>query len=301
MKIENIKNKNLRKSNDAVVGIVVALLLVGLFLSVLMIVQTTFIPNWMEQLEAEHMDEVGNQFAQLKYAVDIQSLVGEYKGPNIPKMFTSITLGSKEYPILRSSRAFGSLEIIPDFYAINITNDTAGYFANYSIGGIKYISKNSYFINQHFAFEAGAIILEQYEGNVMAIEPSIDIEHSVNNNIIAFNMTNLSTNIGGKPSVSGYGTYPVRTEFFGIESNLITNISAINIYTDHPYVWKSYINKTFNRSGFDPVDIYDTTINGKNLEIDFSTSNGEGLFFDIILNISNIKVQLGPGWVETNN
>ena len=44
MNIKQIKN-----SDDAVVGIVVAILLIGLLLAVISIVQTVFVPNWMER------------------------------------------------------------------------------------------------------------------------------------------------------------------------------------------------------------------------------------------------------------
>ena len=58
---------------EAVVGVVVAVLLVGLLLAITLILQSVFVPNWMEQLEADHIDEVADQFAMLKFAVDLQS------------------------------------------------------------------------------------------------------------------------------------------------------------------------------------------------------------------------------------
>ena len=75
MKIKKFKN-----SDDAVVGIIVAILLIGLIILVISILQTVFIPNWMKQIEAEHMDEVADQFSQLKFAIDIQSALEKKEG-----------------------------------------------------------------------------------------------------------------------------------------------------------------------------------------------------------------------------
>ena len=69
--MKKINIKDLNNSDDAVVGIIVAVLLIGLILVVISIFQTVFIPNWMEQIEAEHMDDVAQQFSQLKFAIDI--------------------------------------------------------------------------------------------------------------------------------------------------------------------------------------------------------------------------------------
>ena len=54
-----------------VVGIVEAVLLIGLFAIVLATLQIAYIPELMKSREAEHMDEVMNQFFQLKMAVDL--------------------------------------------------------------------------------------------------------------------------------------------------------------------------------------------------------------------------------------
>ena len=109
MKRDYVFLKNLKNKDDAVVGVIIAVLLVGLILSIIVIIQTVFVPSWMEQIEAEHMDDVANQFAMLKFAIDTQSLTGI----NIP-ITTSITLGNKELPYFTSSRAFGFLRILDE-------------------------------------------------------------------------------------------------------------------------------------------------------------------------------------------
>ena len=102
MKLLNTNFKNFNNDNNSVVGVVVAVLLVGLFVAIVIILQTSFVPNWMKQMEAEHLDNVGDKFAMLKFSVDLQSTSEK----DIP-ITTSIPLGNKELPFLSSSHSSG--------------------------------------------------------------------------------------------------------------------------------------------------------------------------------------------------
>jgi len=93
--------------NKGQVGVVVAILVVVLIVAVLVIIQTYYVPQWMKEREAEHMDVVANQFAGLKYSLDLQTME-QSSSP----LTNSITLGSKELPYFVTARAFGSLQIV---------------------------------------------------------------------------------------------------------------------------------------------------------------------------------------------
>ena len=97
-----------KTTDNAVVGVVTAILIVGLIVAVVSLVQTMYIPKIMEQREADHMDKVAEQFTYLTSVID-----GQAANPtnNMP-IATSITLGSKELPYMLSMRAFGTLEIL---------------------------------------------------------------------------------------------------------------------------------------------------------------------------------------------
>jgi hypothetical protein len=146
---------SLVENDNAVVGVVVAVLLVGLLLAITLILQSVFVPNWMEQLEAEHMDEVADQFAMLKFAVDLQSVTEK----NIP-ITTSITLGNKELPFLLSSRSFGFLRIVDDEYNLTISNATTVYSFYPNI--IKYTSENAYYIDKTFSYKSTSFITKGF-------------------------------------------------------------------------------------------------------------------------------------------
>ena len=284
--------KNLNEKDDAVVGVVVAVLLIGLIVAIVLVLQTVFVPNWMEQLEAEHMDEVGNQFAMLKFAADLQSISEK----NIP-ITTSITLGNKELPFLSSSRSFGFLRITSDECTINITNATRSFLLYPGI--IKYSSANAYFLDQTFIYEAGAVISGQNEGSVMFIRPSffVDYDTTLDEVNISFTLTNIIGR-GGKMSASGYGTYPIQTNFSRSNKTLITDVQKIVITTAFPNAWHVFINSTLIKGGLDygvvaPDDFWITSTNSS-LTVNFTPLPT----FEIFLDVMDIFAQIAPGWVE---
>jgi hypothetical protein len=275
--------RNFKNSKHGVVGIVVAVLLIGLMVSVVSLLQMVYVPKWMEQKEAEHMDEVDAQFSQLKFAIDTQSSTGQL---NIP-IATSITLGSKELPYLMSVRSFGQLEILSNSFIISVTN-ISGTF-NYSIGSIEYSSSNAYYLDQSFIYEAGAIITSQQEGNMISIKPSFYITKDGENEEILIDIPDINS-IGGKTTGSGYGSTAIQTECVGFDNTKIQNVSQITINTYYTNAWKIYFDWIL-KSVLDFSD-YLTTINGNEIIIQFFNSP------DLDLTIANINAQIGAGWVE---
>jgi len=275
-----IKIKKLRNSNNAVVGIITAILLIGLIISVITIIQTVFVPNWMEQSESEHMDQVADQFAQLKFAIDLQSVLQER---NLP-VASPISLGNREIPFLGSSRAYGDLEIVQDECIVTIQNDTTSY--NYQIGIIRYSSSNSYFIDQSFIYETGALIISQDDGNIISVNPSVSVANLTNDYNITFSIVNISA-VGNKDSISGYGTYPIRIEFSNSNTINITNVDQLTITTEYPESWENNFNYIF---GDDYVESNDFST--------YADFSGMTKNVNVLLSVVDINAQVAPGWIE---
>jgi len=285
-----MKIRKIRQSEDGVVGIVVAVLLIGLVVSVISLLQLVYVPNWMEQREAEHMDQVDAQFAQLKFVIDTQSALGAMGQTNTP-IATSITLGSKELPFLMSARSFGQLDILEGAFSIKITN-TSGYFINYS-GIIKYSSVNAYFVNQEFIYESGAIITNQQQGNMMSIKPAFSANKNSSSSLINFTLINILS-VGGKISSGGFDTTAIQTEFSSNKSANYSDVSSINISTSYPNSWYSFINSTLAKTFVYNADyniIKNETTNYVRINIILNDVK-------VDLKIINILAQIGPGWVE---
>ena len=272
-------------TDNAVVGVITAILLIGLIVAVISLVQTMYIPKIMEQRESEHMDKVAEQFTYLTSVVD-----GQAANPsnNMP-IATSITLGSKELPYMLSIKAFGTLEILDNARSITVTTSTES--ETFPIGVITYSSKNAYFLDQNYTYEAGAMIVSQSDGSQMMIRPDFDVKFITPNTLnIVFDVINIQS-VGGKTIASGFATYPIQTEFHDDTTNVtFTQVDYITITTPLSNAWSVYINNTLS-----------SVIPGKYtippqqpLKIDFL----EPLIVTVIFKIINIQAQIGPGWVQ---
>jgi len=290
-----------KTSEHAVVGVVTAILLIGLIVSVISFVQTMYIPKIMEQREADHMDKVAEQFTYLTTIIDGQAL-NEIK--NRP-LTTSITLGSKELPYMLSVRSFGTLEILDnDARAIDIYNDSDDSPFHFPFGAITYSSGNAYFLDQSYIYEAGAMIVNQTDGNSMMIPPIIFAYYDATTDTvtISFDVVNISS-VGNKNIASGYGTYPIQTEFHDIlplPDHTFTDVSSITIATPFSNAWLAFINHTLIEANLE-YEGYDSqfflTDMGDHLRLDIE-SRSDLPTVNIILKIIEIRAQIGPGWVD---
>lgn len=296
-----------KTTDSAVVGIVTAILIIGLAVTVIAIVQTVYVPKIMEQREAEHMEVVAEQFASLTSVIDGQAADGR---KNIP-IATFITLGNKELPFLVSSKAFGSLEILDNplldnTRSITITNSSGS--QTFPIGVITYSSDNAYYLEQSYIYEAGAMIVSQSQGNMMMIPPFFFADYNETNNMvsISFDVVNISS-VGNKTIASGFGTYPIQTEFHHISSNkTFNNVSSMTITTPFSNAWFIFINRSLVSAGLNPeslaYDQFTLTNMGQVLQLDFPcpavVPEEDCIKVNIIFKVIEIQAQMGPGWVE---
>ena len=281
------------KSNDGVVGIVVAVLLIGLLVSVISLVQAIYVPKWMQQKEAEHMDEVVAQFSNLKFVIDTQAST---KINNTP-IATSITLGSKELPYLMSVRSYGNLEILSNAFKITLNNDLTGDNEN-PIGTIKYSSMNAYFIDQSFIYEAGAIITSQTDGNMISIKPSFSITNTSEKINVTMKIANI-TGVGGKISGSGYGTTAIQTEYVQDDDPIfMSEAKRLTIFTSYQNAWYIYLTWLFETKLNNLPGLAVNLIGNDQVEVDFSGVYDNSYTVEIYIEVIKINAQIGAGWVE---
>ena len=284
--------KNLTNSNDAVAGIVVAILLVGLFVTIFSIIQTVYVPQWMGEIESEHMDEVASQFAYLKFATDVQL---QSSNSNL-SISVPITLGSDKIPYLLSERSYGDLDILSDSSVVAIQNGTT---YTYHLGTIQYSSRNSYFVDQTFSYEAGAVIVSQYQGDFLSLSPFFSVNNSQMINI-SFTLVNISS-VGGKTSASGHSASSILTKYLSSSDQTVAidNVTQIKIDTDYPNSWKGFFNKTLEDEGLDYGSSSDYWITSSEdddwIILHFNTGENSN---SLSLNIKKISAQISPGWIS---
>ena len=230
-------------NNKGQVGVIVTILIVSLLVAVLIIVQTYYVPKWMKDREAEHMDDVMDQFAKLKYSIDLQAT----ERSSSP-LINSITLGSKELPYFVSSRAFGSLNILSQQssnFGITITghgrekeqffdnkNDNISYVSSFSILKLKIenLEKGDIYNISSSYFKISARV-EQY-GNLLQVK--LKVLSYISGNATLFNdsvATGSSSElewIDLMDPVYNFSTeiLPEIHDYFNLSINLSTNASS---------------------------------------------------------------------------
>jgi len=283
---KRLKILKFKNQDEGVVGIVVAILLIGLIITAMAFVQNVYVPKWMGQKESEHMGEVANQFSQLKFSIDTLSALGQ---PNT-QISTPITLGSDEIPFLSTAKSYGSLNVMPNTYKIKIV-DKFNEITSYRVGTIQYTSSNSYFIQQSYIFENGALILKQSKNDLMISTPLFSVTDTDD---LDFQIIQL-IGFGDRTSASGYGTYPIQARYSNSEKYTIYNVKNITIYTNYKISWQNYINDLLSESNLNYL--IEETNYGNGIIIRFFNTENSG-FPDLNLNIKEIKIQISTGWIE---
>lgn len=279
-----LEKRNLQQDECAVTSVIIALLLFGLIISSLVTIQTVYVPRWIEQDEGLHMHEVADSFAGLKHAIDIQTISQD----KIP-VSTPITLGVEIHSFLTSTRSYGSLWLLSDEVTIKFANDTEQF--SYIIGTIKYKSTNNYYVNQQYILEAGGLIINQSQGNIMSTDPSRVLKSG--DFEVAFTFINIS-DLGDKTSISGYGTYSLQTNYSDTSSQNILDVDSIVVNTNYPNAWHLFLNNTFQDLGYSYSTDFTITVAGSFVTVEIDP----GIVVDISVDIVKIFTQISPGWVR---
>ena len=307
-----MRNIRFIRNNNALAGVIEALLLVALVAIILSTIQLVYVPVIMEQKEVEHMKTVENQFAHLKSVIETQSIMGVAGGGSpiaYSPMASPITLGGNELPYFISEGSSGIINII-DKHNINrgkivmaaqdLPDD---YLLGIPLTSIKYESTNYYFVNQNYIIEGGAIILEQPEDYTMKVDIPMKVEnHSAYIKIFytipMFNAPANKDNIGGKD------TCYIKTNYVSYTSSIETqpdnlDDDYLHIYTDYPTAWLDSLIRDdsgvlweYNKNGMIQVSLNDPD-NPTYVKIE----PGDALI-DIELTIVEIDIQVGAGYIR---
>ena len=302
-----------RRENQALAGVLEALFLIALLVIVIGIIQTQYVPQLIRQREAEHMDEISNQFSYLKSMIDIQSLAGTME-TNVPlrdiPIMTQITLGSRELPYLVSAPAYGEICLENTGARIDANPPISGHNGGIPFTSIIYHCSNVEFPEQSYILEAGAVILNQTLGNqtpIMRAGPSIKVERPEDDITMIFYLPNY-IDVPGKNYSSGLEGCLIRTNYLDYTACTPDRIDVggyILIYTEYPEAWNESLHMLFSKVIYDhgtmptpenrTVNITVTQYQGK--DVVKIVPSKHPIVLEIIL--VDIEVQIGPGWIYT--
>ena len=267
------------QNTSAITSIIIALLLLGLMAITLTTIQTVYVPRWVEHHEGLHMQEVASQFADIKHALDIQTLSQDKTSISTP-----ITLGTDQQSFLTTSRTSGSIHIKSNDVTFSISNSSDQ--LSFSLGSLQYISRNNYYVDQSYILEAGAVIINQTEGYIMSSDPPVIYQHQGFN--LSYNFYNI-TERGGKTDISGFGTYLIQTNYSNTDSYNLTNITTIQIIGAHPNAWYLLLNTTLQDIGLNYG--VDYSISTTSSQVNVAVSSTINISIDII----TLYAQISPG------
>ena len=283
-----MKKRNFIKEDEGVAGVIEALLIVALVAVVISTIQLVYIPQVMNQREADHMDEVANQFSSMKAMIDLQSMTEK----DVP-ISSPITLGSRELPYFVTARALGELRIVNDAnYEINVDYGALVF----PLTSVKYTAYNSYYLDgtmAYYIFQGGAIIRKQFDGETVIVEPSITVDNS---SIITihYNIPIVIGIEGKNTSPTDYKTCFIRTNY-SIKSDddyeWFQDVSSIVIKTEYLNAWNESLQGLLG-DNFECKIKYDKQPNY--VEIEPKTTKQIDLYYQKVY----IYAQISPGWIE---
>ncbi len=250
------------------VGTIMALMV---FLAFLSMFTSQYVPVWMEENEASHMNEAYGQFAAMKQAVDMQILAGTIQGTSTVQMFSPIKLGAEGIPMFASpTPGYLTLSRSASYDNVSFSFNTSASIVDYNMntgGTIKLKAENRYYIQQELAFENDAIILKQPDGQYMKAMPQLRITPTGTVTATGGIVCQLSyTQVdlrGDDANYIGFGTRGVSTLMKSTTTTTFTNLtgeSAPGVPATHPYLsivhtgyyeraWNSSLNQTLSSAG----------------------------------------------------
>lgn len=237
------------------------------FLALMSMVVLYWVPVAMEGNEKSHMNEVIQDFSDLRNMVEdmvSSDIRNETRG-------VTIDLGADGYPMFERETP-GQLSLMPSSEWFNFSFSDSGMdvYEN-SSGSIEYIAYNRFYVRQTLIYENGAMILHQSKGDVIRSEPSflVDVEGSN----VFLDATLISLYHETEDSIAGTSSEDIKMRLWYTDrwtySNIDTPSKRVNmtLVTKFADAWENFYNLSFANAGLIRGIHYDISTTGNGLEI----------------------------------
>ena len=227
------------------------------FLTFLSVITNQYVPVWMKDQEASHMSDALGQMGKFKSNIDLQILVATaaqlQKSPYVPvTTFAIVKLGVGGVPIF-AGETTGTLLVDQGqslwtvwFHYSLSGNDTLVPEADCNCGGLVRLHVlNRYYVPQDLAYENGALIRAQPDGQLVKGEPSFRVAVGANGTSVDFGIVQMFGNGG----ISGSGAEGLLARVVSADLQTYTQISTnifANATTVHGPAWYRFLNQTLS-------------------------------------------------------
>jgi hypothetical protein len=249
------------KDEDGQVGIIGAILLIGVALMLLSVFVTYYVPDIVRRSEIAHLQETSESFLKIRDGV-----ASQIQNKNVGSIYpVSLSIGKGGGSLLGIGNIAGSLSINPStsFY---INSTTYSIRAN---GSLVYEPAFSVLIHpQVSTYEWGGVVFRQGGRSIVKSGPIIDIRENVSSVIVNMSVVSLSsmemTSISGTitTSVNLYMDYIMPIKFYLSGQEEIGDI-ILDFNTPNAKAWRDYFESLFEDIG-NEFYVFDPNLNTEN-------------------------------------
>ncbi len=255
--------RRIREDESGVASTVGTIMALLVFLTFISLIVNQYVPVWMKDSEASHLGNAFGQFGSLKGSVDLQMLAAQMAQnagvDYIPiSSFTPVTLGVEGIPIF-TSPTIGTLNSVSDQgpFTTELTYRIQGVNTNVregSAGRIVLEVFNRYYLHASLAYENGAVVRAQTDGQAIRADPTFDVV--IVNNTLRMSATHVS--LFGSGSTQGSSTEGIHAKLIGVDRQDYTQVRSdvwLNATTPSGVAWVSFYNRTLGTAfGIDAGD-----------------------------------------------
>ncbi|MCU0861212.1 MAG: hypothetical protein MUE65_02720 [Methanomassiliicoccales archaeon] len=229
------------------VGTIMALLV---FLTFLSLFTNSYIPVWMVDNERSHMNNVMNQFGEMKSKVDMLSLGASISGDTDLNMYQPVDLGADGIPVFAAATA-GVLNYNPFTGGNSSLRVRFSYVQGAStisydqLGGgmVMFYAPNRYYVQQWVTYENGAIMIRQDDGQTIRAFPSFELDKPLVTSKVNVSFTQVDF-IGRNSSVAGTSNAGLNIDLLYFDEQLyevtVTGIT-LDFKTLNGRAWFNYL------------------------------------------------------------
>lgn len=165
-----------------------------------------------------------------------------------------VTLGTYGNPYLGVARSSGNLEYspTPDSFEMSIFLEEGGTerMINTITGSLSFTSKNFYYHDQTFLYQAGGIVVEEYGYYAMAIDPTSEITKTSTGWVYSMMLYSMT---GNQWSISGIESVAMTIEMAGLSDLTIEptpgQVISLRINCQGEEAWESFFRSQLTLSG----------------------------------------------------
>ncbi len=223
------------------------------FLTFLTLFTNSYVPVWMIDNERSHMNQAMDQFGGVKGKVDDLVVMAQVTGRTDLNMYGPLTLGANGIPVFASSTA-GQLIYSPygasnSSVTLNFTYSLNGrtfFMDDVSGGMLQLYAPNRYYVQQWVAYENGAIIVKQLDGQVIRGVPSLQVVKNGADSLLNVSWNQIAL-IGVNSTLVGTSTAGINIDMIYLDSQIYSNGAAgtnvtLKFRTLYGLAWTNYLN-----------------------------------------------------------